>query len=183
MNTLSDARPYDFRTMTPQELRAMMDDNSGYINALHFTTAHDGDVQEYIFDTPDGAPHMIIVIAGGSWEGHANPSKAKTVDELITLARSASLKYANTDARKLARYFSALLNAALSPAKMSAIVKANANRSDGTCATHDYTDSNAMMYGAFCALYFREPDPASEADANLMDEAWTIAKVNGFQVS
>ena len=48
------------------------------------------------------------------------------------------------------------------------------------CATHDYFDANMGMALAFVSVVGREPDSASEADADLWSAAWDMAKANGF---
>lgn len=47
-----------------------------------------------------------------------------------------------------------------------------------TCASHDYCDANMTMADAFDALGLdAAPDTV---DIELWDEAWTLAKVQGF---
>lgn len=85
------------------------------------------------------------------------------------------------DTTTLARYFAALIREALSPYELAAVVLRNARPEySRCCATHDFIDPNACMYGAFCALRFAPPDVASEADAALMNAAWTLARSANF---
>jgi hypothetical protein len=84
--------------------------------------------------------------------------------------------------RRLARYFAALVRESFDPHTMATIIKTNMEKPD-CCATGDHMDSNALMYGAYCALMFAEPDAGNETDANLMNGAWDIAKAAHFWVS
>ena len=86
------------------------------------------------------------------------------------------------DALNLSCYFTALMQAHFGQETIRQINEANEGSRD-VCASHDHTDSNRLMYGAFCSLMFREPDPESTADAELMDEAWSLAKSQGFGVA
>ena len=84
---------------------------------------------------------------------------------------------------KLARFFAALVRAEFSAETLSRIVELNQTpRYRGCCATHDFCDANSLMYGAFCALHFREPDPACEDDVKNMNLAWDVARESGFTV-
>ena len=81
----------------------------------------------------------------------------------------------------LSRIFSALVRATFTPAELSEINRRNLTPAyAGACATHDFCDSNALMYGAFCALKFREPDPGSESDTEAMNRAWDESRLAGF---
>lgn len=85
------------------------------------------------------------------------------------------------DIKQLARNFAALINANLNQHEISEINAINSKNPD-FCASHDYMDSNALMYGAFGALFFREPDYFA-SDTDLMNKAWNIAKLAQFDLS
>ena len=88
------------------------------------------------------------------------------------------------DIQTLAKYFSALIRAEFTKEELETVNRRN--RDPGYtdymagCATHDFRDSNAYIYGAYCALYFQEPDLNSEVDCQRINHAWTLAKETGF---
>lgn len=85
------------------------------------------------------------------------------------------------DVTKLSRFFAALVRAAFTADELAEVNRLNSlPERAGSCATHDFTDANALIYGAFCALMFREPDAGDEDDADLMNEAWDAARASGF---
>lgn len=86
-----------------------------------------------------------------------------------------------TDIEKVARYFSALVRAEFDTETLAEIVATNAASDNHTCATQDYIDANCLMYGAFCAHFFREPDVSSDADTDIWNQAWNMAKKAQFQ--
>ena len=51
----------------------------------------------------------------------------------------------------------------------------NAERADGTCASHDYCDPNVLMARAFRLTTGRDADLNTEADLELVNAAWTFA--------
>lgn len=86
-----------------------------------------------------------------------------------------------SDILKLARYFSALIRAEYSRDEFAEVIRLNRTPEYiGACATHDFRDANAYMYGAFAALYFREIDFESDKDNALTNAAWDIARATGF---
>lgn len=88
-----------------------------------------------------------------------------------------ALDYAN----KLSQYFSALCRAEFSADTLAQINRLNATPEyQFACATHDFTDSNALIFGAFCALFFRVPDFTSDSDLALINRAWDLSRANGF---
>src|SRR5688572_31563814 len=92
----------------------------------------------------------------------------------------------------LASRFCEIINEWLHPKQLAEV-----NRRNKTpdyvqcCATHDFCDPNEAMAQAFrevmgreCLLPMNEPGEAElQADCDLMNEAWTIAKARGFKVN
>jgi hypothetical protein len=86
-----------------------------------------------------------------------------------------------SDVLRLARYFAALIRAEYTSEEFAEVIRLNRMpKQTGTCATHEFRDANAYMYGAFAALYFRTIEFESEKDIALINAAWTIAKATGF---
>jgi hypothetical protein len=86
-----------------------------------------------------------------------------------------------SDAARLAAYFSALVRAELSPVELAEVRRRNASPDyAAACATHDFRDANALMFGAYAALAFEAPDPADESTADIMNQAWDLARARGF---
>lgn len=84
------------------------------------------------------------------------------------------------DVIRLSRYFSALIRAEYSESELVEVNARNRKNPDQGCATHDFRDANAYMYGAFCALFFTEPDAGEELDSALMNAAWDLSRATGF---
>lgn len=86
------------------------------------------------------------------------------------------------DVERLSRYFSALIRAEYTESELQEVIRKNraAGYHESSCATHDYRDSNAYMYGAFCALFFREAESDSEHDAALINFAWKLSQRSDF---
>lgn len=88
-----------------------------------------------------------------------------------------------TDVEKLARYFAALIRAEYSADELAEVIRRNATpHYVGSCATHDFRDSNAYMFGAWSAMHFESPDLTSESTIRTMGMAWDIARESGFSV-
>jgi len=87
------------------------------------------------------------------------------------------------NARRLAEAFAREIREALTLSELAEIKHMNTHvYDDVTCATHDFIDSNVCMLDAFKKTFpMTEPDPGSQAVADLINEAWTIAKNNNFQ--
>lgn len=86
-----------------------------------------------------------------------------------------------SDVVTLARYFSALIRAELSADEIAQVRERNRTAAyAGACATHDFRDANAYMFGAFAALRFEAPDISDEAANDLMDQAWDLARAQEF---
>lgn len=88
----------------------------------------------------------------------------------------------------LARYFSALVTAHFDSDTLAEINRRNATPDYVcACATHDFTDANALMWGAWGALHFEAPDlstaDSAQAVADEMGRAWDAAKAAGFDIS
>ena len=47
---------------------------------------------------------------------------------------------------------------------------------DGVCASHDFCDANVPMGTAFKHIIGREPNSASDADAAIWNDAWSLAR-------
>ncbi len=143
------------------------------------------------------------------WIDHANPAQREVEtgkrflitllaedgrDEPIDLLKSDDwqetrkavefLRKNINDIQTLAKYFAAIIRAEYTKEELETVNRRN--RDPGytdymsACATHDFRDSNAYIYGAYCALYFKEPDLSSEDDCQRMNHAWTLAKETGF---
>jgi hypothetical protein len=91
-----------------------------------------------------------------------------------------------TPAEKLAGAFAKEIREALSPEMLNRVRILNRESprygEDRACATHNFIDANVCMLDAFKKTFpGTEPDPASQAVANLMNEAWSLAKKEGFR--
>ena len=83
--------------------------------------------------------------------------------------------------QQLANEFLGIVRMWLSVEELEAIDKANA-ADDSCCASHDYCDPNQAMIEAL-DKFGVEYDGQDEEQGRLIDEAWGIAKQNGFSVS
>lgn len=83
----------------------------------------------------------------------------------------------------LAREFSAILKTWLTPDEQKQVIERNAGyvgtEYENCCATGDFCDSNMAMDEAL-QKHGIECDPQDDAQAALWNEAWAIAKQNGF---
>ena len=87
-----------------------------------------------------------------------------------------------TPAERLAGAFAREVRDAMTPEDLATAVDRNKAHDDSTCATHDFIDSNVCMLDAFKkTFYMTEPDPASTSVAKVMNEAWSLAKKEGFR--
>ena len=80
----------------------------------------------------------------------------------------------------LAREFSRLIRLAITRPGAMHYVQENADPNDAVCPTGDYCDSNMVMWEAFQKVEGREMDMENDADRDLWNEAWTMAKANRF---
>ena len=78
----------------------------------------------------------------------------------------------------LALHFAAALKADLTAAEWQEVRKRNSVYSPGICASHDYRDSNLIMSDSFEAVTGREMRTNSQADSDLWNRAWQIARDN-----
>lgn len=83
------------------------------------------------------------------------------------------------DGNKLAQYFAALIRAEYTPDELAEVIKRNRANPGQGCATHDFRDANAYMFGAWAAMHFAEPD-FSESCIELINRAWDIAREKEF---
>lgn len=83
---------------------------------------------------------------------------------------------------KLAKVFGSEVQAALSRAEFREMTDANKAEPDDSdvCHTHDYCDANELMISAFKTVEGRNPVSASPRDAELINDAWAIAKAADF---
>lgn len=88
----------------------------------------------------------------------------------------------------LASRFAGVMGEWLSPAEMAEVRRRNVDYG-AACATHDFCDANMAMMEAFEAVMGREPVlgddddsmiAAQQADLDLMNAAWVIAKRDHF---
>lgn len=80
---------------------------------------------------------------------------------------------------KLARKFSESTRATISPADMRTVER-TADPDDAVCPTGDYCDSNVIMDEAFSATLGRDMDMEADADRELWNAAWSMAKAHKF---
>lgn len=86
-----------------------------------------------------------------------------------------------TTETRIAAAFIARLRAALNHAQLVEIDRRNSTPGYiAACASHDFCDANMPMGEAFRAVTGRDPDPASEDDARLINAAWDAARAAGF---
>ena len=84
-------------------------------------------------------------------------------------------------AQDLANEFLDIIRKWLSVEELEAIDLANASN-ESCCASHDYCDPNQAMIEAL-EKFDIEYDGQDENQGKLIDEAWSIAKREGFSVS
>ena len=88
----------------------------------------------------------------------------------------------NSLTRRIASEFKDCMAETLQSEELQAIDAENRKRSVETCASHDYCDANMVMNEAFERLeleVFGE-DKMSEETAVLWNDAWSLAKSEGF---
>ena len=92
------------------------------------------------------------------------------------------------DSAALARAFSAIVRETFTPEELAEINRRNATPEyAGACATHDYSDSNMLIFAAWCELAGLDEDTAdvpamleSADDAARWNAAWDAARAAGF---
>lgn len=83
------------------------------------------------------------------------------------------------DPTLLANRFYILLKRELTRKDFEEMLRLNATKdydSSGSCASHDFCDANMVMEEAWRDLGYGEVNPESQADADLWNDAWNIAK-------
>ncbi len=86
-----------------------------------------------------------------------------------------------SDTKRLARYFAALISVEFTQSELQEVNRLNAlPEYRHVCATHNFRDANAYMYGAFAALFFRPMECESESDCTICNDAWKLARNAGF---
>jgi hypothetical protein len=99
-------------------------------------------------------------------------------------AHAKKLKAFHDKAIKVAKAFSKKLRGYLSYDQMKDVVSLNnADKDKSVCHSHDFCDANMFMADGFKAVTGRLPELNVEADCDLFNAAWTIAKNNGFYKS
>jgi hypothetical protein len=92
-----------------------------------------------------------------------------------------------TPAEKLAGAFAKEIRENLTTQQLAHVVLRNKayariHGEDRACASHDFIDSNVCMLDAFKKTFmFAEPNPDNQAVADVMNEAWSLAKKEGFR--
>ena len=83
---------------------------------------------------------------------------------------------------KVARSFSYQIRKYLTPEQLIEVNIENHKRSDGSCATHDFIDSNVCMNDAFIEVFDEEIDVQDEFHVEIANAAWDIAKAYDFNL-
>ncbi len=94
---------------------------------------------------------------------------------------------------RVAAEFSKRISADLGTETMAKVRAANAARNDGSCATHDYCNSNETMIEAMfaCGLPFSGESDWDKFAANpsyaesfnrIWNDSWDLAKLSGFRI-
>jgi hypothetical protein len=91
------------------------------------------------------------------------------------------------DTLRLAHAFGDRVQAEFTPKQFRLICDLNKGKyADlGVCATHDFCDANMLMLAAFEEVFKRNPldgpgGHMTQADTDLWNDAWTIAKETEF---
>lgn len=78
---------------------------------------------------------------------------------------------------ELSLEFSKLLKQELTPEQLNEMKELNKSEPDNNiCHSHDFCDANQIMLEAFENILHREPDLNDQADIDLINNAWSIAK-------
>jgi len=88
----------------------------------------------------------------------------------------------STNIDKVARSFSFQIRKSLTPEQLVQANRENRKRNDGSCATHDFIDSNVCMNDAFIEVFDEEIDVQDEFHVQIANAAWDIAKAYGFNL-
>lgn len=118
--------------------------------------------------------------------------KLKIGESHLDKKRSLEKMQHKIDVYLIAREFTKVLRSWLSREEMDTVVSRNKTKKyqDGSCATHDFCDSNQAMLDAFEKIMGREvvfhddeipgSEKQEEEDSALMDAAWNMAREKEF---
>lgn len=83
---------------------------------------------------------------------------------------------------KLAQAFGAKLQEEMTFCEFRAVIDQNKLEPEGSdvCHSHDYCDANMPMFAAFSEVIGHSPDLGDDADMELWNDAWKIAKAADF---
>lgn len=85
------------------------------------------------------------------------------------------------EVRQLARAFAGILMGYVGRSGIATINAENAKPENaGGCSSHDICDANVPMIEAFEETFHRLPDSGSQDDADMLNEAWTMAREAKF---
>lgn len=158
-------------------------------DAFVWITNRDGTHHELLGETD----HFIIGLYAADDTGasliedaalHANTqAEAVCVAHALLAAAKFIPHHKPEDALRLAIAFGQEVQEALTYRQFGEVVSLNKTESNaGVCHTHDYTDANMLMHAAFTATFGRDclDGEMTQADTNLWNEAWNIAKAAEF---
>lgn len=138
----------------PNGRRILITDSEGVDHTLSDASAND----------PTKPDHWLIGLHDG--ESDIDFMEAATADDAVAAA--------------LAMLFTENVRGYFDPATLADIDRTNRANNDGTCATGDLADSNMFMGDAFETLFGRITDVSSQAETDLWNRAWDMAKARGF---
>lgn len=135
----------------------------------------------------DACPFFLITGSLGVWIDYADPAMSDLGPDRgprFALVAMEDGQHGDSDsilatddwdallAHAIGLLFVAGLKAELEADDFAEMRRMNLDSGPGTCASHDFCDSNMVMDPAFRTIMGREIDPASEADAALWGAAW-----------
>ena len=85
---------------------------------------------------------------------------------------------------QISRQFSVNLRLMLTVDQMNELLRLNSTPEyycPGPCASHNYVDANVPMAEAFETVIGVEMDVQDDSHCKLWNEAWTLARAEGFQ--
>jgi len=87
------------------------------------------------------------------------------------------------DTQKISNAFNNKMREWLDDDEFNSLIKKTKSQTDpNVCHTHDYCDANVIMDECFVEILGREHDCASQTDADIWNDAWTLSKQNLFGV-
>ena len=131
-------------------------------------------------EVPNSPRYLISAI---DEDGRVDPVKLDSSDNWAAIRETVVFLLSNAkDVVKLSRYFSALIRAEYTETELREVIERNKTPlyQSGACATHDFRDANAFMFGAFAALFFRQMDFESADEMQLHNLAWELSRQAGF---